>query len=313
VEILRTFDDPRIKILENGHNLGIAASQNNALAAATGEYLALMDHDDLSLPDRLRLQVEFLDGYPEVGMVACNCISTIDNDQVQSVSNHFTEDAFLKWQLLLCGCPLFHTSLMVRRSEMEKSGGYNSNYRYAGDYYVISRIAESCQIANLDQPLVKWRHHSASASASNPQQLTDESVEISRRNVEAMMGIKDLGDDIWSTIRTLVMNEPSAPANISSEQVSSAIVFLLALQDKFYQKRNIAKPIRRKHRRYVYTLWGKHFLALALRNNGRRDARCRLTLVQWSARFLLHAASTSQIRCAVQSAAIPTISTQQPL
>ena len=313
VEILRTFDDHRIRILENGQNLGIAASQNKAVAAATGEYLALMDHDDLSLPERLRKQVEFLDAHPKIGMLGCNCISIVDNDQVHSVSRHFTEDGFLQWQLLLGGCPLFHTSLMVRRSEMEKCGGYNGNYRYAGDYYVISRIAESCQIANLDQPLVKWRHHNMSASASNLQQVVDESVEISRGNIEAVMGKTALDDETWSSLRTLVMNEPSASVNISSEQVNVAILFLLALQDRFYQRRNLPAPIRRKHRRYVYSLWGKHFLALAVRNNGRRDAKCRLTLLRWTAKFLRHALSTDQIRSGMPVRPIPTISTQQPL
>ena len=313
VEILRKFNDHRIKILENGQNLGIAASQNKAVAAATGEYLALMDHDDLSLPDRLRKQVEFLDARPEIGMLACNCISIVDNDQVQSVSSHFTEDAFLQWQLLLGGCPLFHTSLMVRRSEMEKAGGYNSNYRYAGDYYVISRVAERCQIANLDQPLVKWRHHGASASASNFQQLTDESVEISRRNIEVVMGKTVLDDDTWSAMRILVMNEPGAAVNIASDQVNAAIMFLLALQGRFYQRRNVPELIRRKHCRYVYTLWGKHFLALAVRNNGRRDARCRLTLLRWAARFLASALFTSQIIPCAQLTPIPTVSTQQQL
>lgn len=313
LNILRAFDDRRITIVNNPGNLGIAASQNNALSVATGEYLALMDHDDISLPDRLQMQVDFLDAHPEVGMLGCNCISVDENDNVQSVSSHFSDDAFLRWQLLLCGCPFFHTSLMVRRSEMERIGGYDGSYLFAGDYHVISKLTECCGVANLDQPLVKWRVHRSSVSSINRQQLSDEAFEIARRNIQAIMRNNKLDDYTWAAMRTLVMNDPAADVNISGDQVHTGILFLLTLQNSFYEKHSFSDAVRRRHRRHLYRLWGKHFLALACRRNGRRDAKCRSTLLLWSARLLLGGLSATQIQSATPVNPIANVSTQQPL
>ncbi len=313
LEILRGFDDPRITIVNNPGNQGIAASQNKALSVATGEYLALMDHDDVSLPERLQMQVAFLDDHPEVGMLGCNCISVDEKDHVESVSSHFRDDAFLKWQLLLCGCPFFHTSLMVRRSAMERVGGYDGKYRFAGDYYVIAKLTDSCGVSNLDQPLVKWRVHSSSASSINREQLSDEAVEIGRRNIQAIMRNSKLDDYTWAGMRTLVMNDPSAEVNISADLVNTSVLFLLALQNSFYERHGFSDVVRRKHRRAVYRLWGKHFMALATRGNGRRDAKCRSALLLWSARFILGAVAGTQIQPATAANPIAKISTQQPL
>ena len=60
-EILQTFDDPRIRIIDNGRNLGLVASLNEGLRAARGVYIVRQDADDISLPGRLEAQVRFLD------------------------------------------------------------------------------------------------------------------------------------------------------------------------------------------------------------------------------------------------------------
>lgn len=313
LDILRTFKDFRIRILDNGKNIGIAGSQNKALSVAKGKYLALMDHDDLSLPERLQRQVDFLDTHRQVGMLGCNCISVDESGNVQSVSSHFPDDAFLKWQLLLGGCPFFHTSLMVRRSAMERIGGYDARYRLAGDYHVISKLAENGGIANLEQPLVKWRVHQSSASARNKQALSNEAIEISRSNIQTLMRNVKMDDSTWAGIQTLVMNDPSSPVNISSEQVNTSIWFLLTLQEAFYAKHRFSEPVRRQHRRYLYRIWGKHCLALVGRGAGRRDARCRATLLLWSTRFLQATASASPIPRPASASPITKVSTRPPI
>ena len=66
VDAVRGFSDPRIRLLTNSRNLGVAASTNRAIEAAGGEYLALMDDDDFSLPERLKAQVTFLENNREI-------------------------------------------------------------------------------------------------------------------------------------------------------------------------------------------------------------------------------------------------------
>jgi glycosyltransferase involved in cell wall biosynthesis len=295
MRILEGFDDDRITVLNNSANLGIAASQNKAIALAGGDYLALMDHDDISLPERLQVQVDFLDGHPEVGMVGSNCICIDENNIVKLVSVYPADDAFLKWYPLLCGCPFFHTSLMIRRSAMERVGGYTGNYLFAGDYELISKLTDSCVVANLEQPLVKWRMHSASTSKVNGQRLSDEALKISQQNVKAVLGNGELDEDTWQGLRSLVMSSPTAEVNISSEQTNASISFLLNLQDKFYRRHGFATATIKKHRRHVYWVWGRHFFALAFRRNGNRDPKCRFTLLKWAGKLFAGVVSSSQI------------------
>ena len=70
-EILQSYDDSRIVLLRNEQNIGLTKSLNRGLAATRGEYVARMDADDVSLPQRLERQVGFLDQHPEIGLVGC--------------------------------------------------------------------------------------------------------------------------------------------------------------------------------------------------------------------------------------------------
>lgn len=67
--VVGEFSDARIVYLKNEKNLGIAGARNKLLSLAKGEYIAVLDHDDIALPTRLEEQVKFLDANPEVGVV----------------------------------------------------------------------------------------------------------------------------------------------------------------------------------------------------------------------------------------------------
>src|SRR5437867_12013172 len=72
--VIKSFPDPRIVYICNSQNQGIAVAQNKGLSVARGEYVALQDHDDISLLDRLRLQVNYLDSHPDIAMVGSSSI-----------------------------------------------------------------------------------------------------------------------------------------------------------------------------------------------------------------------------------------------
>ena len=69
-DIVKSYKDKRIKYMKNDVNMGISASRNKLLHASHGEYIAIFDHDDISVPDRLARQVEFLDTHPNIGVVS---------------------------------------------------------------------------------------------------------------------------------------------------------------------------------------------------------------------------------------------------
>ena len=70
-EIVKSYHDPRIVYFQNERNLGITPSRNKLIEMAKGEYLAVMDHDDISLPTRFEKQVVYLDAHKNVGVVSC--------------------------------------------------------------------------------------------------------------------------------------------------------------------------------------------------------------------------------------------------
>lgn len=68
-EIVKSYSDPRIKFFKNAKNEGISVTRNRMLELANGEYWAVFDHDDISLPERLQKEVEYLDANPSVGVI----------------------------------------------------------------------------------------------------------------------------------------------------------------------------------------------------------------------------------------------------
>src|SRR5262245_60671731 len=65
-QVINSYHDPRIRIITNEQNLGLTRSLNLALDAASGEYIARLDCDDVSLPERLERQVAYMDKHPEI-------------------------------------------------------------------------------------------------------------------------------------------------------------------------------------------------------------------------------------------------------
>src|SRR5579872_3719033 len=124
--ILWEFKDTRLTVLTNQQNLGIAAATNRGLAAARGEYIALQDHDDISLPHRLQTQLDFLNTHPEIALVG-SAAELIDENGI--AYDHYREpedDIELKWEALF-RCPIRHTSVLVRRKVMCEIGGYSAD------------------------------------------------------------------------------------------------------------------------------------------------------------------------------------------
>src|SRR5579872_6896113 len=139
--ILSEFKDTRLTVLTNQQNLGIAVATNRGLAAARGEYIALQDHDDISLPHRFQTQLDFLNTHPEIALVG-SAAELIDENGVPYADYFEPEnDIDIKWETLF-RCPISHTSVMARRKVLLDVGGYSTDgaLRVASDYDFLSRV-----------------------------------------------------------------------------------------------------------------------------------------------------------------------------
>jgi glycosyltransferase involved in cell wall biosynthesis len=161
-EILAGFRDPRITVISQ-NNQGLTASLNRALRIARGTYIARMDADDISLPERLERQVQFLEENPAVGLMSCHfCIIDADGKH-RSLCRPPAHNAELQQELLI-GNQFCHGAAVFRVECIKTVGAYREFFKFAQDYDLWLRIAEKYQCANLAVPLYQWRDERHSLS-----------------------------------------------------------------------------------------------------------------------------------------------------
>lgn len=159
--------DRRMRLLRNPANAGFARSQNRALESACGRYVACQDQDDISEPTRLERQVAFLEAHPEVGALG-TWPAFIDEGGRPLANGRFpllADNESLQRQLIL-GFGFVGPSLLARRTTLIDLGGYNPEMSAAEDYDLLLRLAEVGQVANLPEPLYRYRQHPQSVSSS---------------------------------------------------------------------------------------------------------------------------------------------------
>lgn len=153
--IVKSFYDKRIKYYKNEKNFGISGAKNRLIELSKGEFLAIFDHDDVSLPDRPEKQVAFLSTHPEIG-VCGSAYSWIHKNKIRinPESSRNIEKA------LMCGCAIHHSSAMVRKSVLIKNNiRYESKFSPAEDYALWCRLIGKTKFYNVHDILVLYRKH----------------------------------------------------------------------------------------------------------------------------------------------------------
>lgn len=192
--IIKSYKDDRIKFYKNIENLGIAQTRNKLMDIANGEYLALMDADDISLPLRLEKQVEFLDKNPDVSIVS-SAYETFPQKQV------VVHPESVRYMDLLNGCVIANPAAMVRKKDFEK---YNLRYKRefvcCQDYEIWARAIKFLKIANLEEVLLKYRLNESSVTRTNPQMLSNNTRDVKKQMLEFLTSDKELQTKILNLV-----------------------------------------------------------------------------------------------------------------
>ena len=151
-----TLFDDRVRLMRNITNLGLTKSLNLAIKKAQGEYIARMDADDIAFPERFERQVKYLDSNMDYGVVGSWAKVIDTNSQIigqlkYPVNNNELKNVLIKYN------PFIHSTLMIRKSILEKTGLYNENWKYAQDYELLFRIASNLKVANIPEFLLQSR------------------------------------------------------------------------------------------------------------------------------------------------------------
>jgi len=175
VEIVESCRDPRIRLVHNQGNLGLIATLNRGLERARGEYIARMDCDDVSHPQRLERQVAFLDTHPDIGV--CGTWFRKCGGHAGKIIRWETEPEAVRAAMLFA-CPLAHPTVMLRReSFLARQLRYDRDYPHAEDYDLWRRAMQHMALANLPEVLLDYRVHPGQVT----QRLSPEQVETAGR------------------------------------------------------------------------------------------------------------------------------------
>jgi glycosyltransferase involved in cell wall biosynthesis len=159
-EIIRSYKDDRIIYLKNEKNLGITSSRNKLIDLAKGQYLAVMDHDDISLPERFEKQVAYLDQNLEVGVIGCSVLII----PKRKIYEQPMEDKVIKL-MLMAGCAVTHPASMIRkRILIENDIRYEQQFSPAEDYALWCRLISHTNFHNLPEILFQYREHKTNTS-----------------------------------------------------------------------------------------------------------------------------------------------------
>jgi glycosyltransferase involved in cell wall biosynthesis len=169
MQIVESFRSPKIRVLHNLTNKGLVFTRNRGIEEAKGEYLAWLDADDYALPQRLEIQVNFMENHKNIALLGSYTDYIYANGEVFYTAMPKTKTEELPIWLLFQNC-FPQSSVMIRKNALYLSEISPINLRYreefppAEDYDLWVQLAYYQQVANLPKVLVRHRKHDENTS-----------------------------------------------------------------------------------------------------------------------------------------------------
>ena len=180
LDIIRGYGDTRVKVVSEVHR-GVAGTLNRGLALAQGEYIARMDSDDISLPERLSKQVRYMDEHPEID-VCGSWVEMFNDDGFSRASRYACSDQDIKAELIF-GNPIAHPSIIIRKNSLERNGlSYPADK--AEDYALWAKSIDLLHFANLPEVLLRYRVGSGLTFNDLKDDIIESSIKTRRQLLE---------------------------------------------------------------------------------------------------------------------------------
>ena len=215
LEIIRSFADSRITVLENGENRGIEYSLNRGVKAADCEWVFRLDSDDECAPGRLDAQLEFLETHPEIWVLGSWAELLFDGGGV-SLGSVPVQNGQIKARLLFHSA-FFHPAVAVRRELFEWTG-YSAKYPRAEDYDLWCRLALNprSRFFNLPEALIRYRVSERGLSLGGREKQLASTREV-RENFLRRAGIENqAGLDLYHAMSDGILPAAVGPAAVET-------------------------------------------------------------------------------------------------
>ena len=156
--------DKRIKLINHKQNKGISETRNDGIKEAKGKYIAIHDSDDISKPERFKLQADYLKSHPKCGVVGSH-IEIFDDTikKIVSLRKYPEKDSDLR-KMIFFSCPIAQPVSMIRAEVFKKLGLYDKRYPPTEDLDLWFRIGTLYEFASIPKVLLVYRYYPNSSS-----------------------------------------------------------------------------------------------------------------------------------------------------
>lgn len=229
-DVIKSYTDSRIRYYKNEKSEGITTGRNKLLELANGKYIAVTDHDDISVPERFEKEFNFLENNPDVSIVS-SWLDIFWENGKRRIDKFMPNPRFLDF---LEGCVISHPACMYRKADFEKYNlKYEDGYYGAQDYALFAKAARYLKLANIQECLLKYRFHETNAS-KNRQKMCPEIRKVQTEMLEFLTADKQEQIRLFDRY---VLHEKRLTKNIFSIENKSDLKIVRILGYKIKLKR----------------------------------------------------------------------------
>ena len=188
-EIILSYEDNRIRYIINEKNSGICVTLNKGLDIAKGKYIARMDCDDISCPERLQMQIEYMEQNPSIGVLGSDII--VFGEGIKEHIFTFEHDKNCCKAGLLFNTCVAHPAVMMRKRLLDKYNfRYDEEYRGLEDFELWYRISKHTELVNLSHPLLYYRKHKSQETQNVSPKVLNKLYEFLSNRVSEYVPLK---------------------------------------------------------------------------------------------------------------------------
>ena len=158
--------DDRIKIYKNVTNLGLGGNTDKAISLAKGRFIAKMDADDISYPDRIEKQVRYLLLHDDMVAVGGQT-RLIDEDGNVIGKKTFPTSPKDIYEMMYIAMPIQHPTIMIDRAKLPLNFKWYEGWKHAEDTYMFFKLTQYGKLANLNDTVLDYRYYFNSTSLRN--------------------------------------------------------------------------------------------------------------------------------------------------
>lgn len=252
IEILQEFDDKRLRVIPNIHNIGISESRNRAISLSRGEYIACNDQDDISKPSRIETQVQFLRAHPSVALVSASV--EIDNgaDRWIDPMPVFSDPELLHLSLFFGHHNITYSTVCMRSSVIrEYDLTFRQEFHYAEDFEFYHQMAKSGDISTLPNVLLTSRIHGSNASWAHAREMAANGKRFLSREYAELLGHDVAEDDMDCIWRVLACKQGAA----STSELQTVGHLMIEIIQAFKRRHVLAEGKDAMIDRFAAKIW----------------------------------------------------------